>query len=292
MQKFYKYQALGNDYIVLPPGEVQVPPSLGQIRWLCDRHYGIGADGILFGPLPTDSADVAVRIFNPDGSEAEKSGNGLRIFTQFLWEWGSPQLRKLFLSSSEDKEPISPVNIETKGGVVQAQILSESGEIKIQMGRLSFKSTDIPVSGPERDVVNEQIRILGEDLRYCAATIGNPHCIILCKHTTPELACLYGPLVENDARFPNRTNVQFVEVLDTHTIKIEIWERGAGYTLASGSSSCAAAAASVRLGMCTSPITVEMQGGRLQIEIDTGYCVSMQGAVQYVFQGECEAPNC
>ncbi len=296
MLHFYKYQALGNDYLVISPDKQQSPPCEEQIRWMCDRHYGIGSDGVLCGPLKTIEADFGLRIFNPDGSEAEKSGNGLRIFARYLWEFGF--LETLQRSSPPMEDPQGRSNsghtfsIETKGGIVQALVFPDTGDVQIQMGHVSFDSRDIPVSGQKRQVVDERMQILGRELRFCAATIGNPHCIVICDKVTPELATTLGPVIETDARFSNRTNVQFMQVLDAHTIKIEIWERGAGYTLASGSSSCAAAASAVKLGLCQSPVTVEMQGGKLSIEINSDFTVTMQGPAKYVFQGDCEELDC
>lgn len=296
MLQFVKYQALGNDYLVLTPDSLPVPPGVGLLRWLCDRHHGIGADGVLYGPLATDVADFAVRIYNPDGSETEKSGNGLRIFARYLWDAGLVQdLARKGVQSPLAAQPSvsSPVfTIHTPGGIVRAQVFAEHGDVRVEMGKLSFDSQQIPVSGPRREVLGETMQILGKDLRYCAATIGNPHCVILCQQATPEFACTYGPAIETEARFPNRTNVQFLQGIDEHRIRIEIWERGAGYTLASGSSSCAAAAAAVRLGVCSSPVTVEMQGGELFIEISPDFLVTMQGPVKFVFRGECEEICC
>lgn len=153
------------------------------------------------------------------------------------------------------------------------------------MGHISFHSSKIPVAGPPREVINEKIEIEGQALIYSAATIGNPHCVILCGNVSPDLARRLGPFIEHDSRFPNRTNVQFMEVLDRHNIKIEIWERGAGYTLASGSSSCAAATVAYRLALCDSKITVHMPGGNIDIALGADYSVRMTGPVAKVFEG-------
>jgi len=220
--KFYKYQALGNDYLVLDPQDWQEEPKSDQISRICDWHYGIGSDGILWGPIINTGAGFGVRIYNPDGSEAEKSGNGLRIFARYLW----------------DKKLVNKENfvMETPGGNVRAQVLDQGRRVRVDMGQLSFDSRKIPVAGPEREVLNETIEITGKSWIYCAATIGNPHCVVLVDDVSAELARQLGPLMETEPRFPNRTNVQFMKVLDRHNIQIEIWERGAGYTLASGTS--------------------------------------------------------
>jgi len=268
--KFTKYHALGNDYLVLDPGEQGRPATLTpeQIKTICDRHFGIGSDGILFGPQPSSQASFSLRIFNPDGSEAEKSGNGLRIFCRYLWD------RKLV-----GDEPFS---VETKGGIVQATILNSGALVRVEMGKVSFKSEDIPVAGRSRDVLREEILAGDRTFQFCGATIGNPHCVIPLDGISAGLAREYGPLLENHVLFPHRTNVQFLTVLDRRNIQIEIWERGAGYTLASGSSSCASAAVARRLGLCDSNIAVHMPGGNIEISLDDEFRVTMTGPVTRV----------
>lgn len=267
MMQFHKYQALGNDYLVLEnaAGDLSVPV----IRRICDRHYGIGADGILLGERKAHG--FALRILNPDGSEAEKSGNGIRIFARYLWDSG--------LVGTGIFE------IETRGGAVACQVREQGRLVFVEMGRASFDSARIPVAGPGREVVGESLDIRGERLRFTAVTVGNPHCVIHADEISAALARRLGPLIETHELFPNRTNVQFVKVLDTHHIQIEIWERGAGYTLASGSSSCAAAAASVKLGYCKDEITVTMPGGSLQIGVRDDYSLTMTGPASKVASG-------
>ena len=153
------------------------------------------------------------------------------------------------------------------------------------MGKVSFRSQDIPVRGDSREVINEQIAVADKVFQYCAASVGNPHCVILDAPVSKDTACRYGPLIETDSRFPERTNVQFMKILGRNDIQIEIWERGAGYTLASGSSSCAAAAVARRLGLCDSDITVHMPGGELQIALADDYAVTMTGPVVKVCEG-------
>jgi diaminopimelate epimerase len=270
--KFYKYHALGNDYIVLDPQDQPLELTPDRIRIICHRNYGLGSDGILLGPLPSPKAPFSLRIFNPDGSEAEKSGNGLRIFCRYLWD------RKLVGTR--------PFSIETKGGLVQCLVLAEGKQVQVEMGRVSFWSQDIPVAGEPREVLQEPVTINNATFEFNGATIGNPHCVIPVHDLSPELAKEYGPLLENHPLFPNRTNVQFFKVLDRNNIQIEIWERGAGYTLASGSSSSAAAAVARKLGFCDSPVTVHMPGGRLQIVIDENFAVTMTGPVTPIAKGQ------
>jgi diaminopimelate epimerase len=269
--RYIKYHALGNDYIVLHPGTFSIDLSPDVVRIICHRNYGVGSDGILYGPLESKTCDFRLRIFNPDGSEAEKSGNGLRIFARSLYDEG--------LVSEQ------PFSVETLGGDVSCKVGKGGGIVTVQMGEVSFKSQDIPVSGPDREVLNEEISVSGKVFKFCAATIGNPHCIILTVNPSSSEAQTYGPLIENDSRFPNRTNVQFMRVLDRGNIQIEIWERGAGYTLASGSSSTAAAAVAYKLGLCNSDITVHMPGGDIIIQFNNGFFATMTGAVTKVCEG-------
>jgi diaminopimelate epimerase len=175
--------------------------------------------------------------------------------------------------------------VETKGGVVQAQVLDNGKLVRVEMGMVSFRSEDIPVSGGPREVLREEIRAGDGAFQFCGATIGNPHCVIVLDEVSPALAKHYGPLLEVHPLFPHRTNVQFVKVLDRKNIRIEIWERGAGYTLASGSSSCASAAVVHKLGLCDPDITVHMPGGRIEVSMDAAFRIVMTGPVTRVAKG-------
>lgn len=269
---FYKYQALGNDMVIIDPARFDFPLTPATIRLICDRHFGLGADGICYGPLPGDTYLHRMRFFNPDGSESGKSGNGLRIFARYLWEQGYVQ--------------DSVFEIGIGGGVVKAEVKDKAARtLTIDMGRLSFYSADIPVSGPPREVVNETMRLAGRNYQVTAVTIGNPHCVIFAAEVSEGLARTVGPAIETDAHFPERTNVQFVRVVDRHTLQVEIWERGAGYTLASGTSSCAAAGAAVKTGQCASPVEVQMRGGTAYVTIGADWQVSLTGEVEAVVSG-------
>ncbi len=232
--RFAKYHGLGNDYLVLDPADVGRELTEKEVRQICHRNYGVGSDGILLGPLPSATCDAGLRIYNPDGSQAEKSGNGLRIFSRCLHDTG--------------RVTADEFSVETAGGVVRSRILEDGRLVTVEMGEVSFDSTRIPVEGPAREVLREEIEVGGRTLTFCAATVGNPHCVVLCDEVSEAQARELGPHIEVEPRFPNRTNVQFMKVLDRSNIRIEIWERGAGYTLASGSSSSAAAAVARRLG--------------------------------------------
>lgn len=269
--KYSKYHALGNDYLVIAFEDLDFELTPEKVERICHRNFGIGSDGILFGSLPSKDSRFALRIFNPDGSEAEKSGNGLRIFSRYLWDKN--------LVGEEEFE------IETLGGTVKARVAELGKSVRVEMGRVNFQSEKIPVVGHSREVIQESITVDNQTFSFCAATIGNPHCVILLPEVTPDMVKKYGSLLEVHPYFPNRTNVQFMKILDRNNIQIEIWERGAGYTLASGSSSSAAAAVAHRLDLCDSSITVHMQGGLIAIEISDGFLVTMTGAVTKVAEG-------
>lgn len=263
--KFEKYHALGNDYLVYDPNGEDFSFSESEIIRICHRNFGLGSDGILVGPTHSEKAPFKLQILNPDGSEAEKSGNGLRIFARYLRDTG-----KVSTNSFE---------VDTLGGVVSCQVSEDKSTITVEMGKVSFKSDKIPVKidGDVREVCNEPIEIKGKMLKYYGATIGNPHCVIPVEKVTKEMTMELGSLIENHPNFPNRTNVQFLEILDRNKIKIEIWERGAGYTLASGSSSSAAGAVARKMGACDQNITVEMPGGEIGLIIDDDFNVQMTG---------------
>jgi diaminopimelate epimerase len=268
--KFHKYHALGNDYLVVDPNHTKIRLDPGVIKLLCDRHYGVGSDGILFGPFIEDKV-IRLKIFNPDGSEAEKSGNGIRIFSKYLFDAGYVKTRFF--------------EITTLGGVVRVELMDEAANhIKVDMGTVTFQSDRIPVNGHIREVVNEKMMIDGEAFFVTCLSIGNPHCVIPVDEPSKGLALKLGPLVENSAAFPNRINMQLLKVIDRNTIRIEIWERGAGYTMASGSSSCAAASAAYKMGMVDSTIKVYMPGGVIDIEIKDGH-VFMTGPVSGISKG-------
>jgi len=270
---FAKYHALGNDYLVLNPKDYPTwkVPSPEQIRVICHRNFGAGSDGILWGPLPSAKGQFGLRIFNPDGSEAEKSGNGLRIFSRYLWDLGLV------------KEAV--FTVETPGGVVHSEIKESGRLITVDMGQVSFSSARIPVGGAEREVLNETVHIQDRDFVFCAATIGNPHCVIRLPEVSESLARQYGPSLEVHPLFPKKTNVQFLQILDRKNIRIEIWERGAGYTLASGSSSSASAAVAHRLGLVDTEVTVHMPGGQIGIVIGPDFAIRMTGTVNKVAEG-------
>ncbi len=255
--QFFKYQAAGNDMIVIDPASFSPPLTAELIQRVCARHVGAGADGICYGPLPDRPHRFTMRFFNPDGSEAEKSGNGLRIFARYLWDAGYVAGKSYAISINDELVPV--------------HVLDETAEkISLGMGRLFF------------DGVDEELVIGAERVRGTAVSIGNPHFVII----TDDLEEIHriGPVIENAPSFPNRTNVQMVRIIDNHTIQIEIWERGAGYTLASGTSASAATGTAVRLNHCQSPVEVRMAGGTAQVTISDDWDVVLTGGVTAVYQ--------
>jgi diaminopimelate epimerase len=254
-----KGQALGNDYLVLHEGP---PLEAGTVRLLCDRHRGVGADGML-EPIERPGGAWGVRIWNPDGSLAEKSGNGLRIFARYL---------VLHRGAG------GSIAIETASGIVQCDV--GASEISVDMGAATFAPAEIPCTAPLRDAPVA----IGEDiLRVTAVGLGNPHCVSFHGaplDTLPWRA--WGAWLERFPFFPNRTNVQFARVVDRGRIEARVWERGAGETSASGSSACAVASVALLLGLADRRVTIAMPGGDLLVETrDDGHVV-LTGPAQEV----------
>ncbi|MEE3257848.1 MAG: diaminopimelate epimerase [Candidatus Latescibacterota bacterium] len=274
---FFKGHGLGNDYIAVDPKELDFKLTPGNIRKVCDRNWGVGSDGIL--ALDTSKkADYGLRIYNPDGSEAEKSGNGLRIFARYLH--ATRRVRKKFFT------------VDTKGGLVSIELhLDQYGDASaatVEMGKATFAPKALPCTLKAKELIEKPIRAGGKQFKFTGVSVGNPHCIIFKdkgeKWTREELLAL-GPELENHPLFPRRINVQLAVPVGPQSIYILIWERGAGETQASGSSSCAVASAAVRLGLVTSPVTVKAPGGTLHIAIDDDYDLTMQGPVAEVARG-------
>jgi diaminopimelate epimerase len=275
MQNFFvKSHGLGNDYFVLNEAELSFSLNEKIIKLLCDVHYGIGSDGILL-KVSSSKADFGLKIYNPDGSEAEKSGNGLRIFAKYLYDYGHTS-GKIF-------------TIETLGGLVTAEISQETNgkanQVKVDMGKAIFKSHQVPVLSDESECLDHPLNIIDETYLINCVSVGNPHCVILRDRLSKAEILKHGSEIENHPLFPNRINVQFAKVLSRTEVEILIWERGAGYTLASGSSSCAVAAIMVKKGLTDRKLTLKMPGGTLQIEIDEAWNIRMEGEVKEIASG-------
>ncbi len=258
MPHFTKSHGLGNDYLVADPRDLPFELTPERIQLVCDYHFGVGSDGVLLLAEPGE-ADVGLRVLNPDGSEAEKSGNGIRIFAKWLHDSGrvsSPTFR-----------------IRTLGGIVPVEVDTRDGTVR-------FVTADMGVPVIRDDLVS--LDVAGQTLPLVALSIGNPHCVVLRDELDVHELRRLGPLIERHPAFPKRTNVQFARVVDRGRVQALIWERGAGETLASGSSSCAVAVACNRLGLVDAEVVVEMPGGELPIRLALDEHVWMRGPVEEV----------
>lgn len=271
---FVKSHGLGNDYIVMDSHKTDFDFSVKNIQLVCDVHYGIGSDGILV-LVDSPKAEFGLRILNPDGSEAEKSGNGLRIFAKFLFDYG-------YTSKTS-------FSIDTLGGVVQAEVIEQvNGKarmIKVDMGAAIFEAAKVPVKSEQAECLDELLELEGASYRINCVSVGNPHCIVLKDELSEAEIKLFGSQIENHPKFPNRINVQFAKVHARNLVEILIWERGAGWTLASGSSSSAVAAVMVKKGLTDRKLTLRMPGGELKLEIDPDWQIHMTGEVREICSG-------
>lgn len=271
-----KYHGLGNDYLVL---ETAAPLDEARVRALCDRHRGLGADGVL-EPLPIRrgedgrfATNYAVRIWNPDGSRAEKSGNGLRILARWLRDQrAAPPEFSVEIRTFE--QAVGRVRCRVEGAAGQ-------GEVEVEMGQARFEPESVPCT---RALLDSPVEVMGVTLRLSAVGLGNPHCVVLLDSletldNAPWRA--WGAALEVHPLFPNRTNVQFV-ALDGMVPHARIWERGAGETSASGSSACAIAAVCRRLGRVGEQVVVQMPGGALQVSVDAELSLRLRGPVEEV----------
>ncbi len=271
---FVKSHGLGNDYLVFNSDEISFELNEANIRKICDVHFGLGSDGILL-KVPSDKADFGLRIYNPDGSEAEKSGNGLRIFSKYLYDYRFTA-DKIF-------------SIETLGGLVQSEVLEEiagkASMIKVDMGKAIFESARIPVAANTESCFDYPLEVGDKVFQINAVSVGNPHCVIVTDQLDKDVLMQYGPQIEKHPFFPNKINVQFAQVLSPSEVQVLIWERGAGYTLASGSSSCAVATAVIRKGLTQRDLTIRMEGGSLKVSIDEDWNIKMSGEVKEIGYG-------
>ena len=274
---FFRGHGLGNDYIVMDPKELTFKLTPSNIKAVCDRTWGLGSDGIL-ALAPSKKADFGLRIFNPDGSEAEKSGNGLRIFARYLHATGKTK-KKHF-------------TVDTKGGLVTIELHidrhGDASTVTVEMGQATFKPAALPCALAVDELIQQSIEVAGRTVTFTGVSVGNPHCVVFKdagKSWSREDLLALGPALENHSLFPKRTNVQLAIPTGPNEIFILIWERGAGETQASGSSSCAAASAAIRLGLVKSPVTVKMPGGTLNIQVDKDFSLTMKGPVAEVGRG-------
>jgi diaminopimelate epimerase len=278
---FYKGHGLGNDYLALELDALTAPLSPPAIRLLCDRHLGVGSDGIL-GRTASRHAEFGLRIFNPDGSEAEKSGNGLRIFAAYLLRRGEVAVGR-------------ELTVETPGGVVSMTVHGENADgvldVEAEMGRASFRSGDVGLSGPDRMIEDEPLELTaGDRVQINTVSIGNPHAVVFVDTLDTEDLRRRAPQISSHPAFERGTNVQFAHAGGGAAVEALVWERGAGETSASGSSACAVAAAAVRRGLVSSrQVEVRMPGGTLQVHVRDDYTLLLRGPVEDVYQGRLTA---
>lgn len=270
--RFTKMHGLGNDFIFVMAPELPAGDPAAAARRLCRRRHGIGADGLVL-LYPAPEAAAAMRIFNPDGSEAEICGNALRCAALYL---------------AKRKQACGPeVSVETKAGLKKALLLP-GGTVRVDMGSPVLESTAVPVSGSSRRVIAEEIDAGGYKFLYSAVSMGNPHCVIFLEpgREVPVEVC--GPLLEKHHFFPQGANVEFCRVKNDGAVEVRVWERGAGATLACGSGACAAVVAGVLNDRLKRQATVYLPGGALQVEWSESGTVFMEGPAAEVFEGEIE----
>ncbi|MGB9876517.1 MAG: diaminopimelate epimerase [bacterium] len=275
MVKFTKLQATGNDFVLINCFEesLQDVPLDTLARNICDRHFGIGGDGLLL-LLPSKVANFRMRIFNSDGSEAEMCGNGIRCFALYIYE------HKMW----EEKG----VDIETLAGVKRVKVLTEGKKVegvRVGMGLPIFQRESIPVKGRDNPL-NMSLRAGGRRWEVSALSMGNPHCVILVDDVENFPVEKIGPEIEKHPLFPNRTNVEFVEVLNREELKVRVWERGVGETLACGTGACASLVVTALKGLTSRTAKVRLKGGNLQVEWQEAGEVFLTGPAEEVFEGE------
>jgi diaminopimelate epimerase len=272
--KFSKMHGLGNDFVVLDGIRQSVSLTPEQLRYLADRHFGVGCDQILLVEKPSQAGvDFRYRIFNADGSEVEQCGNGARCFVRFVHEQGLTDKRE--------------IRVETKKGLISPR-LEGNGNVTVDMGEPRFLPAEIPFVHDE-DVVIYNLDVADETLEISVVSMGNPHAVQVVESVDTAPVGEHGPLIENHQRFPQRVNAGFMQIVDRHAIKLRVFERGSGETLACGTGACAAAVAGIRRGLLDSPVRVMTRGGDLNIAWGgTGRPVLMTGPAVTVFSGEIE----
>jgi len=275
--RFTKMHGLGNDYIFVNGLSERLPRvSLPRLaRALSDRHFGIGADGLIL-VLPSRSAQFRMQVFNADGSEAEMCGNGIRMFARYVYEHGLTRGRELA--------------VETLAGVIRPRLMVRGGRVasvRVDMGEPRLERSEIPMRGKPGRVIGEALRVDGERYEVTAVSMGNPHCVIFVKEVAEFPVARVGPAIERHRAFPRRTNVEFVQVLGRSALRMRVWERGAGETLACGTGACATLVAAVLNGKADRKATVHLPGGDLKIEWrESDNHVYMTGPAEEVFCGE------
>jgi len=283
MMKFTKWQGCGNDFVLFDCLQEDIENYAAAARKVCDRHYGVGADGILV-VLPSEQADFRMRIFNTDGSEAEMCGNGIRCFARYLYDFGLTKETRF--------------TVETGAGILVPEIVLEGGQVKgvkVDMGEPHLLGEKIPVKGFDgRQVIDQTIQVANQDYRFTGVSMGNPHCVIFVEDAEAFPIHELGHQFEIHEMFPRKTNTEFVEVRDRQHVRMRVWERGAAVTLACGTGSCATVVAGILNDKLdrNGETEVELDGGKLLIHWAENNHVFMTGPAELVFSGEladCEA---
>ena len=269
--KFTKMHGAGNDFVVLDGVRVAIALSSEQLRLLADRHFGVGCDQILLvEKAQTAEADFRYRIFNADGGEVEQCGNGARCFMRFVHD------QKLTIKRE--------IRVETLGGLISPR-LEQDGRITVNMGAPIFEPSRIPYTGS--GAASESLEVAGKIVEISALSMGNPHAVQVMEDVERALVEKLGPLIENHPHFPKRVNAGFMQIMDRHSIRLRVYERGAGETLSCGTGACAAVVAGMRRGLLDSPVNVATRGGVLTIYWEgDGQPVMMTGPAMTVFTGE------
>ena len=275
--RFTKMHGLGNDFVVLDAVRQHFVPTPAQAQWLADRHFGIGCDQILIVENPeNEQADFRYRIFNADGSEVEQCGNGARCFVRFVHEQGLTDKRE--------------IRVETQGGLITPR-LEADGNVTVDMGVPRFVPADIPFLADSDDLI-QSLEFDGRSAAITAVSMGNPHAVQVVLDVDIAPVSRDGPQIEGHPRFPKRVNAGFMEVVDRHAIRLRVYERGSGETLACGTGACAAVVTGIRRGLLDSPVHVTTRGGALSIAWGgMGQPVLMTGPAVTVFSGETELPK-
>jgi diaminopimelate epimerase len=286
MNGFSKYQALGNDYLILDPASLDFEVTPAGVRMLCDRNFGIGADGVVLGPAAVSGAGTTLRVntFNSDGSNCPRSGNGLRMFALHLAE-----------RNQEWRRRNQTFRLVTTAGVSQVRITDfAAGEVAIDMGTPSFTAASIPMLDAKLQAWNGSTAAItldvdGQQIIASSLSLGTPHTVVPVKDLSRRTATELGPLIARHPRFPVGSNVAFMRVTDRFHIDIEIWERAGGYAMASGASACAAAIVAKAGGLVDDHVAVRMPGGSLDVSV-SNTTVSMAGTVEHIVDGTLASP--
>ena len=273
--RFTKMHGLGNDFVVIDATCKPVTLTTEQVRFLADRHFGVGCDQLLIVEPPSRAGvDFRYRIFNADGGEVEQCGNGARCFVRFVHDKGLTDKRR--------------IRVETRKGVIEPQ-LEDDGLVTVNMGVPELAPASIPFVAENDEIVQQLELADGARIAITAVSMGNPHAVQVVADVEAASVAVHGPLIENHERFPERVNAGFMEVVDAHAVRLRVFERGSGETLACGSGACAAVVAGVLRGQLKSPVAVAMRGGELRIEWGgAGQPVLMTGPAVTVFEGEIE----